>query len=312
MGDRQSAAAAIDGLIAADAALVVRATGATWSEGAVWLPKSRSVRWSDIPGDRILEYSTVDESLSVYATEVEFTNGRTLDLDGSVIQCSHGLRRIERDVDGVVTAIVDSYNGARLNSPNDVVVASDGTIWFSDPPYGIIVAIEGHPGVREYGDHFVFRHDPKTGETRAAVIDIEEPNGLAFSPDETLLYVSDTSAATHTDGGGNHHIRVYDVDIASGRVKNGRVFAVIEEGLSDGFRVDVDGNVWTSSGTGVLVYSPSGELLGMIPVPEKVANLCFGGVDGTELFIVATTSLYSIPTLTRDAAIASRSKVAVA
>lgn len=299
------------GLIADDAALLVRATGATWSEGAVWLPETRSVRWSDIPANRILEYSTIDNSLSVYASDVEFTNGRTLDLAGAVIQCSHGLRRIERDVDGVVTSIVDSYNGVRLNSPNDVIVASDGTIWFSDPPYGIIVAIEGHPGVREYGDHYVFRHDETTGETRPVVIDIEEPNGLAFSPDETVLYVSDTSAATHTDGGGNHHIRAYDVDIAKGQAKNGRVFAVIEEGLSDGFRVDVDGNLWTSTATGVVVYSPTGVILGTIPVPEKVANLCFGGVDGTELFIVASTSLYSIPTLTRDAAIAGRSKVAV-
>jgi gluconolactonase len=297
----------LGGLLAEDAVLISRATGATWSEGAVWLPETQSVRWSDIPANRILEYSTRDQSLRVYATNVEFTNGRTLDLDGTVIQCSHGLRRIERDDNGVVTPIVDSYNGVRLNSPNDVIVASDGTIWFTDPPYGIIVPIEGHPGVREYGDHFVFRHDTTTGETRAVVTDVEEPNGLAFSPDESVLYVSDTSAATHSDGGGNHHIRAYDV--VDGRVKNGRVFAVIEEGLSDGFRVDVEGNVWTSSETGIVVYSSDGEVRGKIPVPEKVANLCFGGVDGTELFIVASTSLYSIRTLTRDAAIALRNRM---
>jgi gluconolactonase len=309
MDARSREVTGLGGLIAEHAVVIVRASGATWSEGAVWLPETESIRWSDIPGNRILEYSTRDEAVSVYATEVEYTNGRTLDLDGTVIQCSHGLRRIERDDHGVVTPIVDSYNGVRLNSPNDVIVASDGSIWFSDPPYGIIVATEGHPGVREYGDHFVFRHDSTTGETRPVVIDVEEPNGLAFSPDETVLYVSDTSAASHTDGGGNHHIRAYD--IVDGRAKNGRVFAVIDEGLSDGFRVDVEGNLWTSSETGILVYSSDGELLGTIPVPEKVANLCFGGVDGTELFIVASTSLYSIPTLTRDAAIALRASVAV-
>ncbi len=299
----------LDGLLAADAVLVVRATGATWSEGAVWLPETHAVRWSDIPANRILEYSTVTHALTVYATDVEFTNGRTLDLDGTVIQCSHGLRRVERDDHGVITSIVDSYNGVRLNSPNDVIVASDRSIWFTDPPYGIVVRAEGHPGEREYGDHFVFRHDVVSGQTTAVVIDVEEPNGLAFSPQEDVLYVSDTSAVSRTDGGGNHHIRAYDV--VDGRVKNGRVFAVIEDGLSDGFRVDVNGNLWSSSATGVVVYSPTGELLGSIPVPEKVANLCFGGEDGTELFIVASTSLYSIPTLTRDAAIAGRTEFEV-
>lgn len=292
----------LSGLVPAGAFLSMLATGATWGEGPVWLPEISSVRWSDIPGDRILEYSTVDSSLSVYAADVDFTNGRTLDHDGTVIQCSHGLRRVERDDHGVVTSIVDSYNGVRLNSPNDVVVAADGTIWFSDPPYGIIVPIEGHPGIREYGDHFVFCHDPSTGQTRAVVIDIEEPNGLAFSPDGSVLYVSDTSAASRTDGGGNHHIRAYDV--INGRCKNGRLFVEIDDGLPDGFRIDCDGNIWTSSGSGVLVYSPEGAFLGRIPVPEKVSNLCFGGINGSDLFITASTSLYMIRTLAKDAAIA--------
>lgn len=292
----------MSGLLPAEASLSLCATGATWSEGPVWLPETQSVRWSDIPGNRILEFSALTSELSVYATEVEFTNGRTLDHDGTVIQCSHGLRRVERDDHGVVTTIVDSYNGVRLNSPNDVVVASDGTIWFSDPPYGIIVPIEGHPGEREYGDHWVFRHDPATGETRPVVTDVEEPNGLAFSPDGSLLYVSDTSAATEKNG--NHHIRVYDV--AGGRCKNGRTFAVIDSGLSDGFRVDTDGNVWTSSGTGIIVFSPAGVELGRIPVPETVSNLCFGGPDGTDLYITASTSLYRISTCAGDAAISRR------
>ncbi len=290
----------LEDLLPAGAALVRRATGATWSEGPVWIAENQSVRWSDIPGNRILQYSTVADELSVYASDVEFTNGRTLDHDGTVIQCSHGNRRVERDSGGVVTTIVDSYDGVRLNSPNDVIVASDGSIWFTDPSYGITVAAEGHPGVKEYGDHFVFRFDRASGQTRPVVIDVEEPNGLAFSPDESVLYVSDTSAASRTDGGGNHHIRAYDM--VDWRAKNGRTFAVIPDGLPDGFRVDLDGNVWTSSESGIFVYSQEGELLGTIPVPEKVANVCFGGVNGTELFIAASTSLYSIQTLARDAA----------
>ncbi|MBC7518233.1 MAG: SMP-30/gluconolactonase/LRE family protein [Microbacteriaceae bacterium] len=295
----------LSGLVPIGADLVLCATGSTWAEGPVWLPETQSVRFSDIPGDRILDYSETTQNLTVYASNVEFTNGRTLDHDGSVIQCSHGLRRIERDDHGIITPIIDSYNGVRLNSPNDVIVAADGSIWFSDPPYGITVPIEGHPGEREYGDHFVFRHDPLSGETRPAVIDVEEPNGLAFSPDGSLLYVSDTSAASHPEGGGNHHIRVYDV--ANGRCKNGRTFAVIDDGLSDGFRVDLAGNVWTSSATGVLVFSAAGIKLGDIPVPEKVSNVCFGGPAGTDLYITASTSLYKIRTLTQDTAIAARS-----
>ncbi|SMG41138.1 SMP-30/gluconolactonase/LRE family protein [Agreia pratensis] len=299
MDARSPETSGLSGLIPTGAELAVLATGATWSEGPVWMPSTQSVRWSDIPGNRILEYSAVNRSVSVYASDVEFTNGRTLDHDGSVIQCSHGRRRIERDRDGVVTPIVDSYNGVRLNSPNDVVVAADGSIWFSDPPYGIVVSIEGHPGEREYGDNFVFRHDVDTGDTRPVVIDVEEPNGLAFSPDGSILYVSDTSAALRTDGG-NHHIRAYDVD--GTRCKNGRIFAVIGDGISDGFRVDIEGNVWTSTASGVSVYSPDGRSLGHIAVPEVVSNLCFGGPDGTTLFITASTSLYSIATSTRDAA----------
>lgn len=300
MNARSPEIVGLDSLLPAGAVLLKRATGATWSEGPVWIPENHSVRWSDIPGNRILEYFTVSDELTVYADGVEFTNGRTLDRDGSVIQCSHGNRRVERDTDGVVTTIVDSYNGVRLNSPNDVIVASDGAIWFSDPSYGITVAAEGHAGVKEYGDHYVFRFDRATGEATPVVIDVEEPNGLAFSPDERVLYVSDTSAASRTDGGGNHHIRAYDM--VDGKAKNGRTFAVIPDGLPDGFRVDLDGNVWTSSESGIFVYSHAGELRGTIPVPEKVANVCFGGVDGTELFITASTSLYSIQTLARDAA----------
>jgi gluconolactonase len=290
----------LDGLVDSNATVTQLATGSTWAEGAVWIPASRTVRWSDIPGNRILQYSVASGSTTVYQDDVEFTNGRTLDLDGSVVQCSHGHRRIERDVDGVVTPIVDSWNGLRFNSPNDVVVASDGSIWFTDPHYGITVPEEGHPGDREYGEHFVFRFDQRTGVVEPVIIDMEDPNGLAFSPDESILYVSDTSNARQLPGVGNHHIKAYDVQ--ENRCKNGRVFTVIEPGLSDGFRVDVAGNVWTSAEDGVQVFDPDGKKLGLVPVPEVVANVCFGGDDGTDLFIVATTSLYHLPTLTTQAA----------
>jgi gluconolactonase len=268
------------------------ATGATWSEGPVWLPERGSVIWSDIPGNRILEYTPATGETTVYRGEVEFTNGRTLDHDGSIVQCSHGRRRLERDRGGEITPIVDGFDGHRLNSPNDVVVARDGAIWFTDPDYGITQPAEGHPGELEYGARWVFRFAPPTGDLVPVVTDMVEPNGLAFSPDESLLYVSDTSEACH--------IRVYDV--VDGMPANGRVFAEIERGAPDGFRVDEHGNVWTSSLDAVIVYASDGSRLGEIPIPEKVANLCFGGPDGTELYIAATSSLYRIPTLTKDAA----------
>ena len=291
----------IEAVLAPDATLRRIATGATWSEGPVWIPTSGTVRWSDIPGNRILQVDVASEELSVYAGDVEFTNGRTLDRTGAVVQCSHGRRAVERDIDGVVTTLIDRWNGARFNSPNDVVVKSDGTIWFTDPPYGIVQAHEGHPGEREYGGNFVFRFDPFTGSITPVITDMEEPNGLAFSPDESILYVSDTSVALRTDGTGNHHIRAHDV-LDSVFCANGRVFADIDPGVSDGFRVDEAGNLWTSSADSVQVYSADGERLGKIAVPETVGNVCFGGEAGTTLFIAATTSLYSIETRMRDAA----------
>jgi len=297
--DRTAVVDGLDGLVPESATLVALATGATWSEGPVWMPQSQTVRWSDIPGNRILEYSTIDGSTSVYATDVEFTNGRTLDRDGTVIQCSHGRRRVERDDNGVVTGLVDSYNGVRLNSPNDVVVGSDGSIWFTDPPYGITVAVEGHPGEREYGECYVFRFDPGSRELHPVITDMAEPNGLAFSPDGAILYVSDTADGSRRNG--SEHIRAYDV--VDGRCTNGRGFVSVDTGVSDGFRVDVDGNVWTSAGDGVHVYDPSGRWLGRIAVPETVANVCFGGSNGDDLFIAASTSLYGIRTSTRDAAL---------
>jgi gluconolactonase len=282
------------------------ATGSIWAEGPVWIAADRTVRYSDIPNNRILQFSETTGELSVYQEDVEFTNGRTLDLDGSVVQCSHGRRRVERDRDGTVENVVDRWAGARLNSPNDVVVKSDGTIWFTDPSYGIVKPTEGHPGELEYRDHYVFRFDPRDGSVAPAVIDVEMPNGLAFSPDESLLYVADSGLSSPTgerdpDRPGGHSIHVYDV--FDGRLcKNGREFAVVDPGVPDGFRVDEHGNVWTSSHDSVQVFDPAGEPLLRIPVPEKIANLCFGGADGRTAYIVASTSLYRIRTTVRDAA----------
>jgi gluconolactonase len=242
-------------------------------------------------------------TISVERTDVEFTNGRTLDLQGRIVTCSHGRRGVERtEPDGTTHVLVDSFRGAALNSPNDVVVKSDGTIWFTDPAYGIIQAHEGHLGTREYDDHYVFRFDPATGDLTAVVVDVEEPNGLAFSPDESLLYVADTAAAAGLGYflAGNHHIRVYDV-VRGRYAKNGRVFAEVSPGVADGFRVDVHGNLWSSSADSVQVFAPDGVRLGAVPVPEVVGNLCFGGADRSTLFVAASRNLYRLPTTTRGA-----------
>ena len=213
-----------------------------------------------------------------------------------MVQCSHGFRRVERDRDGVVTAIVDAWNGVRLNSPNDVVVARDGSVWFTDPAYGITQPREGHPGEREYGDHWTFVCCPDGEDLRPVAVDLDEPNGLAFDPSERVLYIASSS-------GEEPVIRAYDRDGV--RLKNGRVFARLEpgEGAPDGIRVDVDGNVWSSSHRGVVVFDPSGERIGEVAVPEVTSNLCFGGEYGTTLFLTATTSVYRIATTTRDAAV---------
>lgn len=287
------------------------ATGATWAEGPLWIAARRAVRFSDIPGNRILEYAEETGELSVFAGDVEFTNGRTLDLDGTVIECSHGRRAVQRDTavaPGAAHApqtLVDRFGAVRLNSPNDVIVAADGAIWFTDPSYGIRKPAEGHAGEEEYGDRYVFRVDPASGEVRPVVIDVEAPNGLALSPDESLLYVADSSLSPADEelSAGRprgHAIHVYDV-VDGRQAKNGRVLVEIEPGLPDGIRVDVEGRIWSSSGSGVQVFSPSGERLAEIPVPELTANLCFGGDDGRTLYVTASTSLYRIRTTTRDA-----------
>jgi len=210
------------------------ATGASWSEGPVWMSEDSSVLWSDIPNDRMMRWHPLDGT-SVWRHNVEFTNGHYREPDGSLLHCSHGLRAIVRTRNpmtlgtGQDEIVVNSYSGRRLNSPNDVVVKSDGTVWFTDPPYGIASDHEGHKAESELGDNYVFRFDPKSGALSVVSAFVDEPNGLAFSPDESLLYVSDTSAALAKDGGGNHHIVCFDV-IDGQRLENPRIFAVITPG----------------------------------------------------------------------------------
>jgi gluconolactonase len=289
---------AFETLLRPGATLHRLATGCVWSEGPVWLPADGSVLWSDIPNDRVLRWAP-DGAVDVFLHPAEFHNGHTLDLDGSVVACSHGRRRIERLApDGTVTPIVGRYQGHRLNSPNDVVVTRDGTIWFSDPPYGILSDVEGHAAESEIGACLVFRFDRRDGRLTAVADQLDKPNGLAFSPDESVLYVSDTGASHDPDG--NHHILAFDV--LDGRdLANPRVFYVVPGGIADGFRVDVHGNVWTSAHDGIHVVAPDGRRLGRLPVPEVVANCVFGGPRGDRLFITATTSLYMVDVGTQGA-----------
>ena len=280
-------------------------TGAIWSEGPVWMPRTQQLLWSDIPNNRMLSWHA-EQGMSVWRESVEFTNGHVLEADGSLLHCSHGQRAITRtrfDAQGRVASdevVVSHYQGRRLNSPNDVVVKCDGTIWFTDPPYGILSDYEGHKAESELGDCYVFRFDPRSGSLRVVSDWVEEPNGLAFSPDESVLYVSDTSAALRTDGGGHHHNVAFDVVDGQDLAKP-RVFAVVNPGVSDGFRLDDHGFVYTSSQDSVQVYHPDGTRIGRIGVPEKVGNLVFGGPLGNELFICASTSLYRVRLNTRGA-----------
>jgi len=274
-------------------------TGAIWSEGPVWLAEDDSVLWSDIPNNRMLRWSARD-GMSVFRDAVEFTNGHARDHDGSLLHCSHGLRAVFRtDIrGGSQRIVVDRWQGKRFNAPNDIVVKSDGTIWFTDPPYGLIIPAEGHGGESEIGDCLVFRFDPRTGDV-APVTDLPiEPNGLAFSPDESKLYVSDTSAALGREATGNHCIFVFDV-VDGRRLANGRKLADVSPGVPDGFRVDAQGWIYTSALDGVHVYHPDGAFLGKIRVPEKVGNVTFGGAERDVLYIAASTSLYRIRLATR-------------
>ncbi len=291
-------------IIVPDASLQKLATNAVHSEGPVYFHKDDSVVWSDAHGNRLLRWSSTD-GVSVLRDPSDYQSGNYRDLEGRLVACSSGLRAIiRREHDGEWKVLVDRYDNKRLNSPNDLVVKRDGTIWFTDPPYGITEPNQGYSGEQEQPGSYVYRFDPATGEIYPVVTDMVRPNGLAFSPDESLLYVSDTAAFNIP--GGPHHIRIYEV-VGDRYVKNGRVFAVIDPGQPDGLRVDEHGNVFTSSQDSVQIYAPDGTRLGKIFVPETAANLTFGGkqsdsLSGTfreRLFITAGHSLYVIDLNTR-------------
>ncbi len=268
-------------------------TGCRWAEGPVWFNDLGCLLWSDIPNQRILRWSDkplAGESVSVFRSPSNFANGHTRDASGRLVSCEHGTRRVTRtEIDGTVTVLADSFNGKRLNSPNDVIVHSDGSIWFTDPTYGIMSDYEGYRAAPEQPVRGVYRIDP-SGSTSLVADDFGQPNGLVFSPDETKLYIAD-SAFSH-DPTAPRHIRVFDVN--GTKLSNGRVFAHIDAGLPDGIRVDMDGNLWSSAADGVHCFAPDGTRLGKIFVPETVANLTFGGPRRNRVFIAATSSLYEI------------------
>ena len=265
--------------------------GLRWAEGGVWFGDSERFLFSDIPNDRIMCWSEL-HGTSVCRSPSQKSNGQTRDLEGRLITCEHDGRRLSRtEHDGSITVLADRFEGRPLNSPNDVTVKSDGTIWFTDPPYGLLDNYYGTVREQYQSHQNVFRLDPATGELTALISDFVRPNGLCFSPDETTLYVSDTSLSH--DPNGNRHIRQFTVSDGP-RLSGGEVFAVVEPGVSDGLRCDSEGYVWTSAGDGVHCYAPDGRLLGKILVPEMVANVTFGGRHKNRLFICASTSVYAI------------------
>ncbi|MCM2453060.1 SMP-30/gluconolactonase/LRE family protein [Agrobacterium vitis] len=264
------------------------ATGFDWVEGPVWFGDLDCLLFSDIPNNRILRWKP-DGRLTTFRAPSNFANGHTRDRQGRLVSCEHGTRRVTRtEYDGTITVIADSFEGKRLNSPNDVVVASDGAIWFSDPHYGIATDYEGTKSEQELPCN-VYRVDP-SGVISAVLTDFNGPNGLAFSADEKRLYVADTGCMHSSDP---QHIRVFDVD-GGWKLTGGNVFHVIDKGCADGMRLDSDGNLWSSAADGVHCIAPDGHLMGKILVPETVSNLCFGGRGKHRLFITATTSLYAI------------------
>lgn len=267
-------------------------TGARWAEGPAWFAAGRYLVFSDIPNNRMMRYDETDGSMSVFRSPANNSNGNTVDRQGRLVTCEHQARRVTRtEHNGSITVIADTFDGKRLNSPNDVVVKSDGSIWFTDPPYGHLTDYEGDKGISEIGNANVYRVDPASGKVAAVCTDFDKPNGLAFSPDEKYLYIADTGASHKADG--NKHIRRFEVAANGQALGKSKVFADCTAGLFDGFRLDQDGRIWTSAGDGVHCYLPDGTLIGKILIPELVANVCFGGAKLNRLFICGTTSLYS-------------------
>jgi len=269
------------------------ATGCRWSEGPVWFGDQRALLWSDIPNNRILRWDESSQTVTTFRSPSNNANGNTRDRQGRLITCEHDARRVTRtEYDGSITVILDQFEGKQLNSPNDVVVKSDGSIWFTDPVFGILGYYEGHKAEQELPTN-VYRVDGQTGKASVVISDIDRPNGLAFSPDEKLLYVVDCGVTPRT-------IRVYDVVADGTSTSNGRVFIDAGPGgTPDGFRVDVDGNLWAGWGMtpaldGVMIFNTNAEAIGRIALPERCANLCFGGRHRNRLFMAASQSLYAL------------------
>ena len=271
-------------------------TGARWSEGPAWFPAGRYLVWSDIPNDRMLRWTEESGAVSVFRAPSNHSNGNTIDNQGRLVTCEHLTRRVTRtEIDGSVAVVADRWQGRRLNSPNDVVVKSDDSVWFSDPSYGIDTDNEGARAEPEIDGCHVYRVDPG-GAVERVIDDMVRPNGLAFSPDARFLYVSDTGA-THRENGPRHILR-FAVSADGRSVSGGEAFAESTSGFFDGFRVDRQGRIWTSCEEGVHCYDPDGTLIGKILVPETVANVTFGGARRNRLFICGTSSLYAVILMT--------------
>ena len=272
-------------------------TGARWAEGPVWIGDGGYLLFSDIPNNRMLRWLEETGEVTVFRKPSHYSNGNTRDRHGRLITCEHDSRRVTRtEHDGTITVLMDSFQGKKLNAPNDVVVHSDGSIWFSDPGYGIMSNYEGHKATFEL-PAVVYRLNPETRVAEVVASDLDKPNGLCFSPDEKLLYIVDSG--TPKTANAPRPIWVYDV-LDSKRLKNGRIFANMSPGTSDGIRCDVDGNLWSAAGwggkdfNGVHIFAPDGTLIGKIHLPENCANLCFGGTKRDRLFMTASQSLYSL------------------
>ncbi len=267
-------------------------SGGRWTEGPVYFPAGRYVIFSDIPNDRILRWDEMNCEVAVFEKPSRNQNGHTIDREGRLIACEHRSRCVSRyEIDGSRTVLASQYDGKRLNSPNDVVVKSDGSIWFTDPSYGIDSDYEGDAAPMEQDGRHVYRIAPDGGITRV-IDDMKQPNGLAFSPDESVLFVADTGKTHFPDC--EPKIRRYPVAPDGASVGAGEDFVFCDSGLFDGFRLDTQGNMWSSAADGVHCFAPDGTLLGKILIDEVVANLCFGGPKRNRLFICATTSLRSI------------------
>jgi gluconolactonase len=266
------------------------AGGMRWCEGPIWFGDGRYLLWSDIPNNRIMRWDEETGRVSIFRKPSGYSNGNTRDRQGRLITCEHEGRRVTRtDYDGTITVVIDRFEGKRLNSPNDVVVKSDGSIWFTDPPFGISGTYEGHRADPELPQN-VYRVAPG-GQASVVIGDLRGPNGLCFSPDETKLYVVESRATP------NRLIQVYDVDGA--KLANNHVFADCGAGTADGIKCDTDGNLWCGWGMseeldGVVVFSPEGKMIGRIRLPERCANLCFGGAKRDRLFMASSQSVYAL------------------